>query len=163
MSGQRIAAPLALLVLLAWGRPTDLRAQGARPVLVQGQRDLAFGVVFADVAKTISRLDPANSGAYQIRGSRNAEVTFTFTLPTALQSAGGQTMLTEFGADDAAFSRNPSPAGAVGFDPQRPFVARLDGNGRGYIWLGGTLRPTSGQAPGQYQGAVVLTVAYTGN
>lgn len=153
----------ALLVLVAWGGPADLAAQPGRPVMAQGTRDLTFGVVFAGVPKTISRLDPVNSGTYRIRGRRNAEVAFTFTLPAALQSGAGQILAIEFGADDAAFSADPDPASAVGFDPQAPFAARLDGNGRGYIWLGGTVRPTSGQSPGQYQGTIVLTVAYTGN
>ena len=155
-----VAVAMALAVLSV-GLAEPLRAQ--QPLNVIPRRDLDFGDVFAGVARSVSRLDPGSSGMYEVRGARNAEVTFTFTLPDALLSSGGQTLPIQFGPDDAGFSQTPNQQSSVGFDPRVGFTARLSRRGRAFLWLGGTVLPAPNQAPGVYQAPVTLTVEYTGN
>ncbi len=154
---------LATLLLLSWGSVSELFAQRGRPVLVHRRRDLSAGDVFAGVPKSISRLDPANTGLYRIMGRPDAEISLSFTLPSDLLSASGRTMTIEFAADDAGLGYDQNQAASVSFDPQAPLTTRLDSDGRIYIWLGGTVRPGAAQAPGYYEATVVLTASYTGN
>lgn len=151
----------ALFWLATAGAPFDLRAQ--QPLSVQPQRNLDFGDVIAGIPTSVSRLDNQRSGMYEVRGQRNAEVALTFTLPPDLVGVGGATMPVEFGADDAGFSRVPAQGNSVGFDPRVSFSSRLSASGRGYVWLGGTVRPARNQASGAYRAPVTLTVGYTGN
>jgi hypothetical protein len=154
---------LATLLLLSWGSVSELFAQRGRPALVHRRRDLSAGDVFAGVPKSISRLDPANTGLYRIMGRPDAEISLSFTLPSDLLSASGQTMTIDFAADDAGLGYDQNQAASVPFDPQAPLTVRLDADGRIYVWLGGTVRPGAVQAAGYYEATVVLTAAYTGN
>lgn len=155
---------LAVLLISASGVTAELLAQGrGRPVIVRPQRDLSFGDVFAGVPKSVVRQDPAASGVYRVQGRPGAEITLTFTLPTTLPSTGGQSIPIEFGPDDAGYADDQNQVTAIGFDPGAPFTARLDADGRGYVWLGGTVQPGANQASGYYEADVVLSVAYTGN
>lgn len=154
---------LALLLIATGGVTAELRAQGGRPVIVRPQRDLTFGDVFAGVPKPVLRQDPVASGVYRVQGRPGAEITLTFTLPSTLLSASGQSIPIEFGPDDAGYADDQNQVTAVGFDPGAPFTTRLNADGRGYVWLGGTVRPGANQAAGFYEADVVLSVAYTGN
>lgn len=134
-----------------------------QPLSVQPRRDLSFGDVIAGFPTSVSRLDNASSGWYEVRGERNAEVELTFTLPSNLVGIAGATLPIEFGPDDGGFATVPARSSQVGFDPRVPLTRPLSGSGRAYLWLGGTVRPAGNQASGFYQAAVTLTVAYTGN
>lgn len=133
------------------------------PLSVTPRRDLEFGDVIAGFPTSISRLDNASSGWYEVVGQRSAEVAFTFTLPADLVGIAGALLPIEFGADDGGFGTVPAPASQVGFDPRVPLTRFLSNSGRAYLWLGGTVRPAANQASGAYQAPVTLTVAYTGN
>jgi len=156
---------LAILVLLAWGLAPAVLAQvgHGRPVIVRPRRDLSAGDIFAGVPKTISRLDPANSGLYRIQGRPGAEISLYFTLPNELSSASGAMLAIEFAVGDAGIADDQTQAASVAFDPHAPLTIRLGRDGRAFVWLGGTVRPTGAQAPGYYEAAVVLTADYTGN
>ena len=74
--------------------------------------------------------------------------------------AGAQLPIT-FGPDDAGYSaQQQRPDQATGFNPMVPKIVRLGRNGHGWVFLGGTIRPTLGQRAGAYQGKVVLIAAY---
>ena len=156
---------LAILALISWGNAPEVRAQvgRGRPVIVRPRRDLSAGDIFAGVPKTISRLDPANSGLYRIQGRPGAEISLYFTLPGELSSASGATLTIEFAPGDAGIADDQNQPVSIGFDPHAPLTVRLGTDGRAYIWLGGTVRPAAAQAPGFYEAAIVLTADYTGN
>lgn len=134
-----------------------------QPLSVTPRRDLQFGDVIAGFPASVSRLDNANSGWYEVVGQRNAEVAFTFTLPANLVGIAGALLPIAFGADDGGFSNLPAPGTQVGFDPRVALNRSLGVTGRAYLWLGGTVQPATNQASGGYQAPVTLTVAYTGN
>lgn len=134
-----------------------------QPLSVQPRRDLDFGDVIAGFPVSVSRLDNANSGFYEVRGERNTEVALTFTLPASLLGIAGALLPIEFGPNDGGFAAVPAPSSQVGFDPRVPLTQPLSNSGRAYVWLGGTVRPAASQASGSYQATVTLTVAYTGN
>ena len=91
-------AALATLVL-ALVAGTTVRAQGVNgsitatasvqsPITVAGVQNLAFGNVFPGVAKTIAYSDATNGGHFSVTGQASTPVTYSFTLPTNLTSAG---------------------------------------------------------------------------
>jgi hypothetical protein len=130
------------------------------PPNVTGRTDLDFADVVAGVPTSITRKDGHRCGSFWIRGNGNAEVLLTLTLPPSLTGPAGAAMPITFGSDDAGFYWQQRPDLATGFNPQGPQIARLGTNGHGWVFLGGTVRPTSGQRAGAYLGTVVLTVAY---
>src|SRR5438445_10839491 len=90
-------AALATLVLAVGA--VSHRAQGVNgsitatatvqsPITVTGAQNLAFGNVFPGVAKTIAYSDATNGGHFSVAGQASTPVTYSFTLPTNLTSAG---------------------------------------------------------------------------
>ncbi|OLC02458.1 MAG: hypothetical protein AUH78_21180 [Gemmatimonadetes bacterium 13_1_40CM_4_69_8] len=149
--------PLSLaLVLLG---PASLAAQG-KPITVQGVRSLTFGAVLPGVPRVISRTDPVNSGQYDITGANNNQVQLSFTLPNVMNGPAGATMPIVFGGNDAGYSQSQAIGSQVAFDPKQSFLATLNKNGRGSVFVGATARPTPTQRAGSYTATLTLTVAY---
>jgi hypothetical protein len=159
--GARGLATAALLgaAVLAGGGVTTAAAQG-RPLSVRPSQGLTFGVVIAGVPTAVSRTDALNAGQLEIRGSRGTQVRVDFTLPAAMTGPGGALMPLTFGANDGGWSQTPSIATALGFDPRVPLFATLSGNGRVYLYLGGTVTPAARQAPGAYTATITVTASY---
>ena len=148
-----------LLVSLVIAGAVPLGAQG-RPVGVSGVRPLVFGVVFPGVPLVVSRTDAANSGQLDLTGNKNAQVQLTFTLPNSMTGPAGATMPVTFGGSDAGYSSSQSVGSQVAFDPRTPFVATLSKNGRGSVFVGGTVNPPPTQRAGSYTGTITLSIVY---
>ena len=160
---------LAVVALLAVGT-TTVQAQATiaatatvvTPLVLTGMRPLAFGIVLPGTNKTIG-VAAATSGEYSILGTPSAEVSMTFTLPGTLVSGGNNlTINTWTGYHNAT---NNATAGGTAFTPSgASTLANLDGTtGYRYVFVGATVVPTGGQAPGAYSANVTMNVAYTGN
>ena len=154
-----IAVSLAALSVAAPREP--LAGQSAQLVAV-GNQDLRFGLVLPGLASSITRFDAVNAGKFEMRGQRRAEVQVEFTLPLALVNGTGATLTLQFAADDGGFSATPAIGSSQAFDPHQPLITSLGASGRLYVFLGGTVRPTSLQQFGVYQATITMTVAYTG-
>src|SRR5689334_15804658 len=63
-------------------------AQVQTPITVTGTQDLSFGNVFPGVAKAVAYTDAANAGKFSVAGQASTPVTYSFTLPANLTSAG---------------------------------------------------------------------------
>lgn len=148
-----------LLVSLAIAGAVPLGAQG-RPVGVSGVRPLVFGVVFPGVPLAVSRTDAANSGQFDLTGNKNAQVQLTFTLPNSMTGPAGATMALTFGGSDAGYSSSQAVGSQVAFDPRTPFLATLNKNGRGSVFVGGTVNPPPTQRAGSYTGTITLSIVY---
>jgi len=138
----------------------------AAPVSAQtpsGTQDLTFGTVLPGVPTVVARTDAARAGRLGIRGTRRAEVAVDFVLPAAMTGGAGASMPLVFGANDGGQSTNNNIAAATPFDPRATLVTRLGNSGRLYIFLGGTVQPTSQQRSGTYAATIAMNVAYTGN
>jgi hypothetical protein len=151
-----------LLTALMLSSAAPARAQ-ARPLNPIARQNLMFGTLLPGVRSTVSRLDPANTGQFEIRGQRFTEVEIVLTLPAALVSLTGRTLPLEFGPADGGISTTNVIGASTAFDPRNPVRWILSNNGRAFVFLGGSAVPTSTQPGGSYQATVVLTVAYTGN
>jgi hypothetical protein len=129
---------------------------------VTRERDLDFGDVVRGVPATIP-VNNAASGRFLIRGTRGAEVSLDFLLPTVL-TVGSNTLPIGFSPTAAGHYTLPQPQNAVLFDPHLTRITRLRAsNGFLYLWLGGTVSPAVTQAPGVYTGSITMVVSYTGN
>ena len=151
--------PLYPLLALALLGSVSLAAQ-SKPITVQGVRSLAFGAVLPGVPRVISRTDAVGSGQYNITGSNNTQVQLTFTLPGVMNGPAGATMPIVFGGNDAGYSQSQAIGSQVAFDPKQPFLATLNKNGRGSVFVGATARPTPTQRAGSYTATLTLTVVY---
>ncbi len=147
------------LLALTLPGPASLAAQG-KPITVQGVRSLTFAAVLPGVPRVIARTDPVNSGQYDITGANNSQVQLNFTLPSTMAGPAGATMPIVFGGSDAGYSASQTIGSQVAFDPKQPFLATLNKNGRGSVFVGATVQPTPTQRAGSYTGTLTLTVAY---
>ena len=155
-------AVLPLLTALLLATAAGGQAQG-RPLSASGRRNLTFGPLLPGTRTTVSRLDGANAGQFEVRGQRLTEVEIQLTLPAAMVSLLGATLPLEFGPADGGISNTPAIGASQAFDPRVPLRWVLPNNGRAYVYLGGSAVPAPSQAGGTYTASVVLTVAYTGN
>jgi hypothetical protein len=151
--------PRTLLVSLAIAGAVPLGAQG-RPLGVSGVRPLVFGVVFPGMPLAVSRTDAANSGQLDLAGNKNADVQLTFTLPNTMTGPACATMPVVFGGSDAGYSASQSVGSQVAFDPRTPFLATLNKNGRGSVFVGATVNPPPTQRAGTYTGTITLSIVY---
>ena len=150
----------AALWLLGSGAAARLEAQG-RPLSVNGGQDLAFGMLFPGVPFHITRSDALRSGQFQVTGAKNTSVQVTFTLPPAML-VGSRTVPMQFGSADGGFSMQSTIGSATSFDPRVPLVTTLSGQGRLYLFLGGTALPGVQQSAGSYVAPVTVSVCYVG-
>lgn len=155
----RVLVGIGILTGLA---AAPLAAQG-RPLSAIGQQDLSFGTLIPGVPVTISRFDPASAGQFEIRGERGLEVRIDLTLPASLTAGASATMPLEFTSVDGGLATDRTVGGTQSFDPRLPVTVVLPGNGKAYVYLGGTVRPAPDQAIGPYAATITLTVSYTGN
>jgi hypothetical protein len=165
------------LLLLGLLMPRSARSQGVGGAVgidatVIGQAlsvttlsNLNFGSVAKGVATTVQPT-AAGAGAWQIQGSKNADVSITFVLPallTNIQALPGSTMPVSFGATSARWNRaTNNVAGATVFDPIAGTTGKLGppANPYIYLWIGGTVSPAATAKPGVYTGTIIVTIAY---
>lgn len=159
MKPLRVLVGIGVLTGLA---AAPLAAQG-RQISATGQQDLSFGTLIPGVPVTISRFDPASAGQFEIRGQRGLEVRIDLTLPSSLTAGASATMPLEFTSVDGGLATDRTVGGTQSFDPHLPVTVVLPGNGKAYVYLGGTVRPAPDQAIGPYAATITLTVSYTGN
>ena len=133
-----------------------LLAQG-KPLTVTGIRGVTFGAVLPGVPRVVLRTDPANSGQFDIKGSKG-NVLLSFILPLTMTGPAGAQMQLTFGASDAGYSQTQAIGSQVGFDPKQTFTATLSNNGRGAVFLGATANPATNQRAGGYTATIILTV-----
>lgn len=170
-------AGLRLLVLLGLLVPRPGLSQGVtgsvgidanvigQALTVTTLSNLNFGSVPKGVATTVQPT-AAGAGAWQIQGSKNADVSITFVLPvllTNIQALPGSTMPVSFGAASARWNRaTNNVAGATAFDPITGTTGRLGppANPYIYLWIGGTVSPAATAKPGIYTGTIIVTIAY---
>ncbi len=157
----RLALVIAILATGTVVVAAPSSAQG-QSLTAAGGQDLTFGALIVGIPVSVTRFDRANTGQFTLTGARRAEVIVDLTLPTALVSARGDLLPIEFGSGDGGYSQARATRSARAFDPRVPLVTPLGNNGRLYIFLGGTVRPSAQQPAGIYRAAVTLTVSYSG-
>ena len=127
--------------------------------------DLVFGDVFPGVPKVITKRTAGSAAEYHVSGVPGDEVSILFTLPTYMNKDGFNMQMvftkTDCAIDTSATPDQSNPS-ADDLDPWHTITYRLGSSGL-TIWLGGMVIPKIVQPPGDYNGTIVLTVAYTGN
>lgn len=125
-------------------------------ITVTGAVPLAFGNVTPGVAKTVGVV---GGGRFDLVGQAGANVNLSFTLPGTLTSGGNNLVIgTWTGYHNTA---NDATTGGTGFTPSASATAsQFSAGGNLYVFIGGTVTPTPGQAAGTYTGNVVLNAAY---
>jgi len=98
---------------------------------------------------------------FTIAGAASRAVTLNFTTPTNL-SSGSDNLIISF-ANLGVYNTTDSPSGGTSFTPSSSTAATLSSSGNLYIYLGGQVQPTYGQATGTYTGTVTVSVTYSGS
>lgn len=146
---------LAVLALTA----STLTSRASGQVGVQGIRDLNFGVVLPGVQSSVAPTDPIKSGQFYFQtpgiGSR---VRIRFNLPNRLSSPGGAQMSIQFANNDGLLMGTSPTSFPVSFNPRATTVLRASTSSDANVYLGGTVSPSAGQAPGSYTGTIVMTI-----
>ena len=147
---------LACLTLLALGA---LAPTASAQLVVQGVRDLEFGVVLPGVQTSVAPTDPIQSGQYYfstpVLGTR---VRLRFNLPSQLDEPGGASMLITFKNNDGMILGTAPASLPVFFNPNANTNFTMTTSQDANIWLGGTVSPVAGQAAGTYTAPVVVTI-----
>jgi hypothetical protein len=161
-------AALATLVL-ALVAATSVRAQGVNgsisatatvqsPITVTGAQNLSFGNVFPGVVKTVAYSDATNAGQFSVTGQASTPVTYSFSLPANLTSAGNNLPI---GSWSGYVNTTSSTSGGSAITPSAtPAGATLSGSGALYFFVGATVTPANNLPAGSYTGTVTLTVSY---
>lgn len=145
-------------------------AEVQQPITISlDNSELNFGEVFPGSSK---RIDPANDGQgdsgtegygkFAVSGQSDADVGFTFSLPSELTDGSNNLPISYEDGDGIYYeSDDPSNAGATSFDPDNGSQnTALSSSGDLYLYIGGTVDPADDQAQGSYTGTVTLEVSY---
>jgi hypothetical protein len=138
-------------------------AEAQRPLRVDAEQGLAFGDVIPGVPHVVSRTDPIGAARIEIRGANRSDIVLSFLLPLQLTGPGGAGLPLTFGAGAAGFSQSGNINAQVSFDPHSSVVFSLANNGKGTVYLGGTLLPPAQAPTGPYQATITLTISYVGS
>ena len=142
--------------------PACGQGNAGRPLSALSRQMLDFGTLFSGTPARISRFDALRAGQFEFRGAKDSEVRIDLGLPPAMTGAGGAKLPLQFAGGDGGYARDGIIATAAPFDPRAPLVTTLSGNGRLYVFLGGTATPAARQSAGTYTGTVIVTIASTG-
>lgn len=137
------------------------------PITVSNATNLAFGTsIFPGISKSITISD-AGAAQFDIDGETGKEVSVTFsTLPQDLTHDvdGTTTLPISFSTTDGGHNTTDDPGTATTFDPSAAQTTTLGAtSGLLYVYLGGTVTPTSTQKSGAYSANITVDFAYTGN
>lgn len=142
---------LLLFVALLCAAPLAAQAQVTRV------DDIRFGNVLGGVANTVLRTDPARAGRFDVITPPNVWLNGQFVLPAVMNGPAGATMPISFAGTTAGYSDAQAIGSQVGFNPQLGGTVRAT-DGRASVFMGATVTPAVGQAPGSYTATITLIV-----
>ncbi len=168
---------MSAVVLLAGTSVVNGQASGSNDattnilaqVTVTGEQDLVFAdIVPGDTGMVAVATADGNVGIWRIDGAATQPLTVALLLPTYLEEVGGDKLIVEFAATDAAYintAGNPVPTdgGHTIWDPTGVLDQASGAAGDLDIFLGGKIRARNAQTAGAYTATVVLTCWYAGN
>jgi hypothetical protein len=133
-------------------------AQVQTPITVTGTQNLSFGNVFPGVAKAVAYTDATNAGKFSVAGQGSTPVTYSFTLPANLTSAGNNLPIGSWlGYENTV---NSTSGGSAITPSGTPATSTLSAGGALFLFLGATVTPPANLPAGAYSGTVTLTVSY---
>ncbi len=147
-----VAAFVAGAALLAGARPAHAQL-GLAPV-----RALEFGTVVVGVPTRVAPSDPVRSGRFDAQAPNGTRVRLAFLLPSQLAGPNGSRLPLAFGPADGLVAVTASSSPPQVFDPRTAVTFVVRPASRLLFFVGGTVSPTTAQAPGTYSGTVTLTL-----
>lgn len=128
---------------------------------VVGTQDLAFGTVLGGATVIVDWKD-ALAGAFEIDAAPGEEIDVAFTaLPAVLTLVGGtETVAITYtaGINDV----NDPGTGTEIADLEAGGTGAVPASGQVFIWVGGSVSPSTDQPVGDYEATLELTASYTG-
>ncbi len=168
---------MSAVVLLAGTSVVKAQASGSNDavtnilaqVAVVGEQDLTFAdIVPGDTGMVAVATADAAVGIWRITGAATQPLTVALLLPTYLEEVGGDKLIVEFAATDAAHVNTggavlPTDGGHTIYDPNSVLEQATGAAGDLDIFLGGKIRARNAQTAGAYSGTIILTCWYAGN
>lgn len=145
--------PVALVLFIALLCAAPLAAQ----VQVNRVDDIRFGNVLGGVANTVLRTDPVRAGRFDVITPPGVVINGQFVLPAVMNGPLGATMPISFAGTTAGYSDAQVITSQIGFNPQFGGTVTAT-DGRASVFMGATITPAVGQAPGSYTATITLIV-----
>jgi len=153
---------IACVIVAAPRSPAWAQGNAGRPLSAFSRQTLDFGLLFSGTPSKVSRFDALRAGQFELRGAKGSEIRVDLGLPATMAGPGGARLPLVFAPGDGGYAQDGIIGTAAPFDPRAPLVTTLSGNGRLYLFLGGTATPAAAQSAGSYSGTIIVTIAYTG-
>ena len=146
------------------------------PLTAAATAPLAFGTIAKGATATVAS-STTSAGAVTFGGDEQDDITVTIpsTVTIATTAGGGANMTVTLDRANVRYTPlgNIPPNGAsvvnasngtvtvkLSMDNQGDAVNN-DGNGQAYLWIGGSVTPTSQQQRGSYTGSFTVSAAYS--
>ena len=145
-----------ILILIAFSSSSVLYSQS---IYAYKLNDLNFGDIFIGYSSEVQQTDN-NAAKFVFFHTKffRGNVLVNFSLPASLKN-GKYKIPVNFDSRHSAWSYRDRVDGRRNFDPYAPLTLRnLRILRPVYIWLGGTLNTFQGNAPGKYNGTIILTM-----
>lgn len=145
-----------ILILIALSSSSVLYSQS---IYAYKLNDLNFGDIFIGYSAEVQQTDD-NAAKFVFFHTKffRGNVLVNFNLPSSLKN-GKYKIPVKFDSRHSAWSFRDRVDGRRNFDPYAPLTLRnLRILRPVYIWLGGTLNTSQGNAPGKYNGTIILTM-----
>jgi len=167
---QKIVITIAIIVVLvltqnifAQQTPVtdNISAKGTviAHITVTSKRDLDFGNdIVPGIIKSVDKTS-ANSGKFSFAGQPNREISITFTLPSIVTSSVNS-MQISFSTTDAGYQTDGA---LIDFDPYVTKNASFSGTGTMDVYIGGKVKPSTGQVSAFYTAPFNISLQYTTN
>jgi len=128
---------------------------------VQMLKGLDFGKVWAGSTDSVQPSDPG-AAKFFIQGEKKTKIRLTFMLPSQLlltRDGVTERHPITFSPTSARWDQNDAGNNPGNlFDPNQPYDMSIPGDGKVYVWIGGTSEPPSTQKPGRYEAQITLVV-----
>ena len=115
--------------------------------------NLRFGELLQGIPERVAPDDASASAEIRVTGK--GRMTLVVALPASVMSPGGNSIPVQFAANDALYRIGTGEMQA--FDPRSPLTVTVPGSsGAITLFVGGTVSPSSLQAPGNYTATITV-------
>jgi len=151
-----VAVLLLIISSLSFGQTTGnatVTATVQATLSIIKTNDLALGNVQRGGTATVLSTDPG-AAAFTISGTASSQVTTTLSALADLTSNGHNMPFT---LQTPIYNTSNTQTGASAFGAA-PYIASTNVDGNLWVWFGGSVTASAGQAAGTYSGTITVSV-----
>jgi hypothetical protein len=151
-----VAVLLLIVSSLSFGQSATITATVQTALSISTQANLIIGIVEQNASKSIASTDGA-AAAFTITGQPSSTTIVTVATPANLTFGLNDL---QFDAVTPVWNTTQSQTGTTAFAGSTGGNADLNATGNLYVYVGGGVTATVGQASGSYSGTINVSVVY---